>query len=359
MVLQAETDRQVGHHRHAELREVTGRPDARAQKDGRGMDRAGCEDHLRGTELHDFARPPAGDSASAAVLDEHPLDEGLTVDRQVAALARGLEVAVVGGHALAVAAVVRVGRDARRAGRVVIGLPDVAEAECRVAEGDIERVEIVGSGPGDGNRPAAAVVVGAGEILIVLEPDEQWQHVCVRPATASLRRPFVEILDRRPNGEQSVDRRAAPHSAATQIGRGLLSGSATGKQAGIVKVVHPTLRRGGVTGVDGADRAAELDRQWHWIEVANQRVRRAAAVVRPSFQQQHLPRRLLGQARGQGRAGRPRADDDDIELSRHVRLRRSNANEVSLLHQRGRGCNRRAGTRKPMRTRLMTIVTSP
>src|SRR6185295_7022134 len=100
--------------------------------------------------------------------------------------------------------------------------------------------DFVGSGPRDGDRPALAVVVGAGEIVIVVEPYEQWQHLRVRPATAALRGPFVEILDRRPNGKQTVDRRAAPRSAATQIGRGLLSGGATGEQARIAIVVHAT-----------------------------------------------------------------------------------------------------------------------
>ena len=297
-----------------DLGQLVARSHARQQQQLRGADGPGREHDLTGGG-HGLDGPvrravldAGGDQPVGAVLQQHALHVRVRHHHEVLAgahhrLEEGVEgrgpLAVLGGGleqrrdalgAQAVAPVVVAGRDAGR----------------RRGVDELLRRRHDGGAHGDAERALGVVRVvvdddvAAGlEALGLLEVGE---HLGVRPALRAAVGPGVEVARVAAHVGHVVDPRGAAehlaprdhHAAADQP----LADPAR------VALVHPVGRRVVLQG---------RDRRRHELR----RRRRTARL-----EQRDPDGRVLGQAGGDDRSGRPSADDDDVELLAHACLSR-------------------------------------
>ena len=144
--------------------------------------------------------------------------------------------------------------------------------------------------PLDVERPILSVDVVAAVVRVRLDPPEEWQALVERPARVAEPRPRVEVVPRRADDGHRIHRRAASHHTSAHF---------------VERAAVPCARRW----VEQYVRRLQHD-AGDLAPVRNHR--RDGLRIRPRLQQQHLPVRVLAEARGCGASRRPPADDDRI-----------------------------------------------
>ena len=138
------------------------------QQHGRVV-RTGADDHLAG---FDHLASDEFDPDCGAAAHEHPLHVRVAADRQVGAIARGVQVAEGRAHTTAVDGIDRKGTDAHRTWRVVVG--DQRQTGGLQRGGACRREQRLFSACVAAYRGGTTVaVVGLGaEVEVVFEPNE-------------------------------------------------------------------------------------------------------------------------------------------------------------------------------------------
>src|SRR5216683_2836266 len=127
MVAQIVTDRRIDADRNSERIEILRGADSRAHKDSRRMDRAGAEDDLAPLDVAPFVSDSYAHRNRIRAVKINAINQRVTHYLEIGAVARRLQVCVVGGDANAVAAVDGVRRHAGARWRVMVVRPSVAE----------------------------------------------------------------------------------------------------------------------------------------------------------------------------------------------------------------------------------------
>src|SRR5712692_9240244 len=139
MVAQVVTDRRIDADRNSEPIEILRRTDSRAHKDSRRMDRARAEDDLAPFDIAPFVSDSYAHSSRIRAVKVDAINQRVTDYLEIGAVARRLQVGVVGRDAYAVAAVDRIRRHAGARGRVMVVGPSVAERDCGVGQRLVNR----------------------------------------------------------------------------------------------------------------------------------------------------------------------------------------------------------------------------
>ncbi len=288
MILQVFADRQIGRDRDAVLAQMRGRADARQHQHLRRAEGAGREDHLAlGRDLVALPVLDEFDAGRARTAQQHAGRLRARLDREVAAIARGLEERIGGRRAPAVPDGVLALAETFRARAVVIGCLGNAGRHAGVDPGLIERVARLRPLRAERARAAAIFVLAA---LPGLAPFEIGQHVRIGPAARALLGPAVIIAAVAARIGHHVDRRgAAQHLAARRLDPAVV-------QVGLRLGVEAPIMQAEIVHLAHADR--DMDER---IEVAS-----------PRLDQQHARLPVLAQPVGQHAAGRAGAHDDVV-----------------------------------------------
>ena len=190
------------------------RPDARAHEDRWRADRARCDrdsspvDRLRlaiGVELH-AERP--------VVCDQHPVDETMRPDDEIAPFADGQKVGDRGREAETAAAVLWEGADTGGLGMVMVSDLVEAEAPADLKEGELSWNQLI-SAPAADRDWAASPVQLFGPIRVSFQATKGRQHLRPAPGLVAQRRPLLVVGRHAPQSNCGIDgRRSADHSAA-------------------------------------------------------------------------------------------------------------------------------------------------
>src|SRR5471032_2457094 len=181
------------------------------------MDRAGAQQDLAAGAYRALLaadRDLHAVGMGAVALELQGVDDRIADDGEVGPAARGLEIAVVGRDAQAIAAVDRVGRGAGAFGRVVVLAPAVAQADRGLHHRAVGRTPRLDGRAIDGDRAAVAVIGPVTEIDVGLELAKVRQHVCPAPAARAQGRPVLVIVGNAADRDLAVDGRAAADRAA-------------------------------------------------------------------------------------------------------------------------------------------------
>src|SRR5712692_6633282 len=293
MVAQIVTDRRIDADRNSERIEILRWADSRAHKDCRRMDRACAEDDLAPFDIAPFVSDSYAHRNRIRSVEINVIDQCVTDDREIGAVARRFQVCVVGRDAHAVAAVDRVRRHAGARRRVMVVGPSVAERDCGVGQRLVDRAPALARRTLDRDWSAAPMISKLSEVLVVFESYKRRQDLRARPSNASGGGPDIEIFQRRANRDLPVDRRTATHPAPAPVDNRTLAIRAIGLERGPLILRKPADDRAGV-------RDTHLPR----------RVLRA--IVRSRLEQQDRARSILREARGQDGARGAGADDDIV-----------------------------------------------
>src|SRR5216684_2423434 len=301
MVAQIVTDRRIDADWNSERIEIFCGADSRAHKDCRRMDSAGAEDDLAPFDIAPFVADSYAHSNRIRSVEIDAIDQRVTHYLEIGAVARRLQVCVVGRDAYAVAAVDRIRRYAGARWCVMVVRPSVAERDCGVGQRLVNRAPALARRTVDRDWSAASMISELSEVLVVFEFYKRRQDFHARPSNASGGGPDVEIFQRRANRDLAVDRGAATQPAPAPVDNRTLAIGAIGSERGPVILRKPADDGAGV-------RDAHLPR----------RVLRA--IVRSRLEQQHRTRSILREARGQDGA-RGASADDDIVVTRFTHAR--------------------------------------
>src|SRR6266849_4394609 len=293
MVAQIATDRRIDADRNSERIEILGWADSRAHKDCRRMDRACAEDDLAPFDIAPFVSDSYAHRNRIHSVELDAIDQCVTDDREIGAVARRLQVGVVGRDANAVAAVDRVRRYAGTRRRGMVLGPSVAERDCRIGQRLVNRAPALARRTVGRDWSAASMIGELSEVLVVFEFYKRRQDLHARPSRASGSGPDVAILRRRANRDLAVDRGTAAHPAPAPVDNRTLAIGAIGSERGPLILRKPADDRAGV-------RDTHLPR----------RVLRA--IVRSRLEQQDRARSILREACGQDGARGASADDDIV-----------------------------------------------
>src|SRR6266851_1004409 len=293
MVAQIVTDRRIDADRNSEPIEILRWADSRAHKDSRRMDRACAEDDLAPFDIAPFVSDSYAHSNRSRSVETDAIDQRVTHYLEIGAVARRLQVCVVGRDAYTVAAVVRVRRHAGARGRVMVVGPSVAEPDCGVGQRLVDRAPALARRAMDRDWSAAPVISKISEVLVVFEFYKRRQDLHARPSRASGSGPDVEIFQRRANRDLTVDRGTAAHPAPAPVDNRTLASGAIGPERGPLILRKPA-----------DDRAGVRDAHLPWRVVR--------AIVRSRLEQQHRTRSILREAGGQHGARGASADDDIV-----------------------------------------------
>ena len=173
------------------------------------------------------------------------------------------------------------------AGAVVVGVvadPDLAGG---LDQRLVERVARLGIG--DAQRPLAAAECIVAAALVAFHALEEGQHLAVAPAAVAHLRPGVEVLRLAAHECIAVDGAGAAEQPAARDRQSAAVGAGLGL-GGVEPVGRGVLQQLGV-----ADGNA-----------------RPGVACGARLQQQHLVARVSREPVGNGRAGRSRADDDEV-----------------------------------------------
>src|SRR5216683_5271239 len=130
MVAQIVTDGRIDADRNSERIEILRRTDSRTHKNSRRMDRARAEDDLAPFDTAPFVSDSYAHRNRVRAVKVDAINQRVTDFLEIGAVARRLQVGVVGRDANAVAAVDRVRRYAGARRRVMVLGPSVAERDC-------------------------------------------------------------------------------------------------------------------------------------------------------------------------------------------------------------------------------------
>ena len=183
-------------------------------------------------------------------------------------------------------------------GRVEVRRLSHAELDAGVVHGAIDWRPALRLVALDDDRPVAAVDRIVAKIDVVLDRDEQRQHIRPRPALVSHRGPAIEIERRAARCDRRVDHRCAADQASARH-----SQAASAQCAGAVGIgeIPVELRNPG--------RAAPM------VLAAESKERRHGFLLREigaGLEQQDFTRGIFGQTRRDNAPARARADNDDI-----------------------------------------------
>jgi hypothetical protein len=237
-------------------------------------------------------------------LELDMIDQGVTHNLEVRAMASRFEVGVVGGHALAVAAVNRPATDpAGGAGSVGVITPRVPKAEAGLTQCLVNGTPCFHGRTVDRDGTALAVVGRLGEVVVVFQLDEVGQDLVAGPTRAALCGPEIEVFEQAADGDLAVDGRTASQPTAPPVGFGRLPFGAARHEPGILE-----LRKPGITD-DG-------------YRVGNAHFTRSfvRAPVGTCVEQQNACSWIFAQAGRQCCPRRARTDDDVVV---HVCLQQS------------------------------------
>src|SRR5216683_6635341 len=301
MVAQIVTDRRIDADWNSERIEIFCGADSRAHKDSRRMDRAGAEDNLAPFDIAPFVSDSYAHRNRIRAVEIDAINQRVTGNREIGAVARKFQVCVVGRNAYAVAAVDRIRRHAGARWCVMVVRPSVAERDCGVGQRLVNRAPALARRAVDRDWSAAPMIGELSEVLVVFEFYKRRQDLHARPSRASGSGPDVEIFQRRPNRDLAVDRGTAAHPSPAPVDNRTLAIGAIGSERGPLILRKPADDRAGV-------RDTHLPR----------RVLRA--IVRSRLEQQDRARSILRQARGQDDA-RGASADDDIVVTRFTHAR--------------------------------------
>ena len=261
------------------------------------MDRAGAQHDALGTDIEPVVLDAGPNAGGTTRLDEHPVHSGAADDTQVRALARRLQVGVVGRDPGAVARVEPEWRDPRGGGRVVVFAPRIAESERSIRERVVCRPPRFARQALNRDRPVRPVVGPVAEVGVALHPLQVGEHVGVRPTWASGRRPAVVVVRYRADGHHPVHRRTAAEAPPPHMRPRLLG-------AGAPRLEPPPLERS----------ARRLVQRPPAVEAAQLRRRLARPPVRTGLQKHDVLSRILAQASGEHAPGAAAADDNPVRL---------------------------------------------
>src|SRR4029079_8640462 len=141
----------------------------------------------------------------------YSIDQGIADDPKIVAVARRLQIAVIGGNAASGLAVDGVRRDAGTLRRVLVVVPAIAEAKSCLAQRTVDVSPIWYRRAIDRNRTRVAVPPRVRKILVGLELAEIRQHRLPSPALAAPRFPTIEIVRHCADRDLAVDGGAAAH----------------------------------------------------------------------------------------------------------------------------------------------------
>src|SRR5260370_18394551 len=186
MVAQVVTDRRIDADRNSERIESLRWADSRAHKDSRRMDRAGAEDDLAPFDIAPFVSDSYAHRNRIRSVEIDAIDQRVTDNREIGAVARRLQVCVVGGDAYAAAAVDRIRRHAGARGRVMVVGPSIAQRECGVRQRLVNRAPTLARRAVARDWSAASMIGELSEVLVVFEFYKRGQDFCARPSNPSL-----------------------------------------------------------------------------------------------------------------------------------------------------------------------------
>src|SRR5690606_15702508 len=131
--------REVADHRDAEIIEVVLGPDTAAHQNRRAVHGAGAEDDLTAGCHGDHGAVDEFDTDSGLALEDHARDVAVAADREVLAVASGIEVGVVGRDAHEACGVAAgVAADASGARAVVVVVPGEARRCGGLFQSDVD-----------------------------------------------------------------------------------------------------------------------------------------------------------------------------------------------------------------------------
>ena len=285
--------RQVRDRLDPQLRQLIRRTDAAPQEDRRTHDRPRGEHDLPSPHLLQLPVALDPQPHRAAVLDQHAVDEAVAADGEVEPVAGGREEAEVGRparHLAGAAAVHRRPRDARRLRVVLIAVLLEARRQAGVVEPLLHRSQLLARPATHGNGTALAVEVAAF-VPVVLDRAEVGEALLPAPAlVAGHLRPAVVVARRPADGDPRVD------------------GGRTSDQLPPRQRRHASRHECRVEPPVVVNRRGLVDA----VHVVRERLKRR--VVWTGVEQEHRPRPVLTQPRGEDCSGRPRPHDDDVVL---------------------------------------------
>src|SRR6266851_712614 len=246
MVAQIVTDRRIDADWNSERIEIFCGADSRAHKDCRRMDRAGAEDDLAPLDVAPFVADSYAHSNRIRSVELNAINQRVTANREIGAVARRFQVCVVGRDAYAVAAVDRVRRHAGARGSVMVVGPSVAERDRGVGQRLVNRAPALARRAMDRDWPTEPMISEISEVLVVFEFYKRRQDLHARPSRASGSGPDVEIFQRRANRDLAVDRGTAAHPAPAPVDNRALAIGAIGPERRPLILRKPADNRAGV-----------------------------------------------------------------------------------------------------------------
>jgi hypothetical protein len=118
----------------------------------------GTENNFAGTQLLPANNGPRPDADGASSLELHAIHQCVAANREIGALARRFQIAIVRGHAGSSTAVHRPRRDPGTVWGIVVLGPPIAQLKCSGAEGTIHDAPLVKRGAIDWDRATATVI---------------------------------------------------------------------------------------------------------------------------------------------------------------------------------------------------------
>jgi hypothetical protein len=190
------------------------------------VDRAGAQHDALGADIEPLVVDAGPNPRGTTRVDEHPVHGGAAEDPQIRALARRLQVGVVGRDPGAVVRVEPELRDPGGVGRVVVFAPRMSEAERSIRERVVGRPPRLARQALHRDRPVRTVVGPVAEVGVVLHPLQVREHVGVRPTWASGRRPAVVVVRYGAERHHPVHRRTSAEAAPPHVRPRLLGSAA-------------------------------------------------------------------------------------------------------------------------------------
>ena len=290
--------RQVMDDGYAHAAEMVGVPDAREHEKVGRADGPPAEDNLVSVDGERLAPALDHHADGPAAVEDDLVDQAVRPDGQVQAVPRLGEVPDGSAPPDAVEGVEGERADSRGVGVVVVGAVGVSGVPGGVVEGLLVVVPLVGrEPPGDDGAVVAVEIVM--HVQVILDPSKVGEQVPVPPLVVARRGPSVVVLRHAAQEYHGIHRAGAADDPAPgrQHRFGLVGGLAHVVPAELAVRAEGPRPDVPVAAVAQPDLVGQL------LDLG---------VVRPGFQQQDRPARVLGEPGCDYRSGRPGPDDDGV-----------------------------------------------